>query len=145
MQAITLYEARNGRQFSTPGECAVYERVLDDTFAANALLAGGAHLLKVFVRANAHRPWWDKGLTLRDKILLIRATKETKLCVPDWGRAGPAVYCPTEFRQTGEVWMERLAVSWDVSGGAWIGLPRLLDILRMNFPGEDLETQQGKS
>ena len=142
MQAITLYEARNGRQFSTPGECAVYERVLDDTFAANALLAGGAHLLKVFVRANAHRPRWDKDLALRDKIFLIRATKETNLCVPEWSRAADGAYSPAEVRQTGKIFLHRRLYG---GHGEWVGLPRLLDILRMNFPEEEAETQQGKS
>ena len=142
MQAITLYEARDGRQFSTPGECAIYEHVLDDTAAANALLEEGAHLLKVFVRANAHRPWWDKDLSLRDKILLIRATRETKLCVPEWGRAADGVYSPAEVRQTGKIFLHRRLYG---GHGEWVGLPRLLDILRMNFPSEDLETQQGKS
>lgn len=90
MKTVTMYEAEDGKLFRTEAACLEYEQQCRDPQSANEMLANGATLMAVLTRANQSRPWWDSGLKLEDKLILMKATKDTGFVVSHWQcREGP--------------------------------------------------------
>lgn len=84
MKAITMYEAENGRIFSTEVECLDYEQHGKNAEEATEMLANGFNMMDVLTKANQSRPLWDRYLTIDDRRVLGRATKDTLFAVYKW-------------------------------------------------------------
>ena len=84
MKTVTMYEAEDGRRFRFEDACLEYEQQCRNTQAANDMLENGATLMAVLTRANQARPWWDCELKLEDKVILMKATKDTGFVVHHW-------------------------------------------------------------
>ena len=84
MKTVTMYEAEDGKRFRTEFLCLEHEQRCRDAQVANDMLEGGATLMAVLTRANQSRPWWDCELKLEDKLILMKATKDTGFVVRHW-------------------------------------------------------------
>jgi len=84
MKTVTMYEAEDGKRFRTEDACLEYEQQCRDTQSANGMLENGATLMAVLTRANQSRPWGDRELKLEDKVILMKATKDTGFVIRHW-------------------------------------------------------------
>jgi hypothetical protein len=130
MKTVTMYEAEDGKQFRFPDQCLEYEQQCTDLAAANDMLENGATLMAALTRAHQTRPWWDNGLTLEDKAVLMQVTKDTGFVIRHWqGRDDPA-YKPCRLNHDCKVWLWSDAESWHYSYGDWVNLPNLMRYAR---------------
>lgn len=124
MKTVTMYEADDGKQFSSEAQCLEYEQQCEDARAASEMLQNGATLMAALTRANQTRPWWASGLTLEDKVFLMNATKETGIVVRHWQCSDTPCY---KVRQIGNYGRVHLFGDWGGPYGNWV---HLLDLLR---------------
>lgn len=103
MKTVTMYEAEDGRRFSTETACLEYEQQCRDAQDANEMLENGATLMAVLTRANQARPWWDSGMTLEDKAILIKTTKDTGFVVRHWQCSAEPKYKACRVNNDGHV------------------------------------------
>jgi hypothetical protein len=94
MKTITMYEANDGKQFRSETECLEYEQWLEDLNAANEILHNGATLMATLIRANQTRPWWDEGLSVEDRVILMKTTKDTGFVISHWQCSDEPRYKP---------------------------------------------------
>jgi len=138
MKTVTLYEAYDGRRFIREADCLEYEQQLQDAKAANEMLRNGATLMAVLTRANQKRPWWDRNLTLEDRVMLIRMTKDTGIVVEHWQCRKTPDYKVSEIDHTGCLYLHG-----DAGTGAYSGWVSLTDFLRyakyslVNYPEQN--------
>jgi hypothetical protein len=137
MKTVTLYEAYDGRRFIREADCLEYEQQLQDAKAASEMLRNGATLMAVLTRANQTRPWWDRNLTLEDRVMLIRMTKDTGIVVEHWQCRKTPDYKVSEIDHTGCLYLHG-----DAGTGAYSGWVSLTDFLRYaknslkNYPAQ---------
>lgn len=130
MKVVTVYEASDGKQFSTEFSCLRHEQDLDNTFAANEMLENGATLMSVLTRANQTRPWWDGWLTLEDKVILMKTTKDTGFVVRHWQCHEKPIYKVCAIETGGRLYLSGDAENWCGPYGGWIDLADLLRYAR---------------
>lgn len=126
MKTVTMYEAEDGKQFRFQVQCVEYEQQCIDLAAANEMLINGATLFVALTRANQTRPWWDNSLTLEDKTMLMKITKDTGFVVRHWQGSGSPVYKACRIDDTGEKILLFGDVGWGNTYGNWVTLPALL-------------------
>ena len=78
MKTITMFEAEDEKRFMSAAECLEYEQQCVDLAAANDMLKNGSTLIAAISRACHTKPWWDRYLTLEDKVILSNTTKYTR-------------------------------------------------------------------
>ena len=127
MKTVTMYEADDGKQFRSEAQCLEHEQQCEDARAANDMLENGATLMAVLTRANQTRPWWDSGLTLEDKVFLMRATKDTGFVVSHWQCSDKPGYKVRRIDNYGRIHLFGDVGSWSGPYGNWV---RLQDVLR---------------
>ena len=130
MKTVTMYEAKDGKQFSDESQCLEYEQQCDDLVAANDMLDNGATLMAALTRANQTRSWWGNGLSLEDKLILMKTTKDTGFVVSHWQCSDKPGYKPCGLNQAGQVLLWGDAGSWRGTYGTWVGLADLLRYAR---------------
>ncbi len=126
MQTVTMYEAKDGKQFRAEAQCLEYEQQCDDLAAANDMLENGATLMAALTRANQTRPWWDSGLTLDDKVILMKTTKETGFVVRHWQCSDKPGYKVRQIDNYGRMHLFGDAGCWSGPYGNWVDLRDLL-------------------
>lgn len=126
MKTVTMYEAEDGKQFRSEAQCLEYEQQCEDARAANDMLENGATLMAALTRANQTRPWWDSGLTLEDKVILMKTTKETGFVVRHWQCSDKPGYKVCQLNNAGHLHLFGDSGSWSGPYGNWIGLQDLL-------------------
>lgn len=126
MKIVKMYEADDGKQFRSEIECLTHERLCKDAKAANNMLWNGATLMAVLVQANQARPWWDSGLTLEDKALLIKATKDTGFVIHHWQCSYKPGYKVCQIDIFGRIQLFGDVGSRDGPYGDWVSLRDLL-------------------
>lgn len=126
MKVVTMYEANDGKQFSTEASCLEYEQALDDTFAANEMLENGATLMSVLTRANQTRPWWGGELTLEDKVILMKTTKDTGFVVRHWQCHEKPTYKVCAIETGGRLYLSGETRGATASYGNWVSPKDLL-------------------
>jgi len=125
-----MYEAEDGKQFRDEVQCAEYEQQCADLAAAHDLLADGATLMAALTRARRTRPWWDSGLSVEDKVILMKITKDTGFVVQHWQCSDEPGYKPHELNHDGRVQLWGDAGCWGGSYGNWVSLTDLLRYAR---------------
>ena len=130
MKHVTMYEAEDGKQFRTESQCAEYEQQCEDLAVANDMLKNGSTLLSTLIRANRTRPWWDSGLTLDDKVMLMKITKGSGFVISHWQCSDKPVYKPYGLDHNSNVRLWGDTGSWGGSYGNWVGLTDLLRYAR---------------
>lgn len=130
MKTVTMYEAEDGQQFSTKAQCAEHEQQCADLAAANDMLDNGATLMAALTRAHQTRPWWDSVLTVEDKVILMKTTKDTGFVVRHWQCSDRPGYKPCRLNHAGQVQLWGDAGSWSGPYGKWVGLQDLLRYAR---------------
>jgi hypothetical protein len=103
MKQVTMYEANDGKLFTTETECWEYEHLTEDAQIASERLQNGATMLDALVRANLTRPYWDDGLTVRDKVALSKMTKDTAFVVRHWQCSEEPCYKPSGIEPNGNI------------------------------------------
>ena len=126
MKIVTMYEAKDGKQFRDEAQCLEYEQQCDDARAANDMLENGATLMAALTRANQTRPWWDGGLTLEDKVILMKTTKDTGFAVRHWQCSDKPGYKVRQIDSAGRMHLFGDAGAWSGCYGNWVGLQDLL-------------------
>ena len=126
VKVVTMYEANDGKQFSTESSCLKYEQDLDNAFAANEMLENGATLMSVLTRANQTRPWWDGELTLEDKVILMKTTKDTGFVVRHWQCHEKPSYKVCAIETGGRLYLSGEIGGAIASYGNWVSLKDLL-------------------
>ena len=81
MKTITMFEAEDGQKFQSAAECLEYEAQCADLAAANDMLKNGSTLMAAIIRSSPAATWWDRALTLEDKVILMKTTRETRFVV----------------------------------------------------------------
>lgn len=130
MKIVTMYEAKDGRQFRDETQCVEYEQQCADVDAANDMLDNGATLMAAMTRAHQTHPWWDSGLSLEDKVILMNATKDTGFVVSHWQCSDKPEYKPCRLNNAGHVLLWGDAGGWNGTYGNWVGLSDLLRYAR---------------
>jgi hypothetical protein len=130
MKIVTMYEAEDGQQFRTEAQCVEYEQQCADLAAANDMLDNGASLMAALTRAHQTRPWWDSGLTVKDKVILMKTTKDTGFVVSAWQCSDRPGYKPCRLNHAGQVKLWGDSGSWSGPYGNWVGLQDLLRYAR---------------
>lgn len=130
MKTVTMYEAEDGKQFRVEGQCLEYEQQREDAKAANEMLENGATLMAALTRANQTRPWWDSGLTLEDKVMLMKITKDTGFVVSHWQCSDKPGYKVCEIDSYGRMHLFGDAGCWSGPYGNWVDLRDLLRYAR---------------
>jgi hypothetical protein len=130
MKTVTMYEADDGKQFRAEVLCLEYEQQCADLAAANDMLDNGSTLMAALTRAHQTRPWWDSGLTLEDKAILMKTTKDTGFVVKHWQCSDRPGYKPYRLNHAVQVELWGHAGSWRGPYGNWVGLPELLRYAR---------------
>lgn len=130
MKTVTMYEAEDGKQFRDQAQCLEYEQQLADLAAANDMLDNGATLMAALTRAHQTRPWWDSGLSLEDKVILMKTTKDTGFIVRHWQCSDRPGYKPCRLNHEGQVRLWGDSGSWSGPYGNWVGLADLLRYAR---------------
>ena len=137
MKTVTMYEADDGTQFRIEDHCVEYEQQCEDAQAANDMLKNGATLMSALIRANQTRPWWDQGLTLDDRVILMNTTKDTGFAVPHWQCKDNPGYKVRQIDKTGRIHLFGDVGSWNGSYGQWITLRDFLRYARQTRPEND--------
>ena len=130
MKTVTMYEADDGKQFRAEAQCLEYEQQCADLAAATDMLGNGATLMAALTRAHQTSPWWDSGLSLEDKVILMTTTKDTGFFVSHWQCSDKPVYKPCGLNHSGQVLLWDDAGSWSGPYGNWVGLTDLLRYAR---------------
>lgn len=130
MKTVEMYEADDGTQFRAEAQCLEYEQQCADGIAANDMLGNGATLMAALTRANQTRPWWDSGLSLEDKVILMKTTKDTGFVVRHWQCSETPGYKPCGINSDGLVRLWGDSGSWSGPYGNWVGLEDLLRYAR---------------
>ena len=130
MKTFTMYEAKDGTQFQREDECLEYELQCDDLVAANDMLKNGATLMAALTRAHQTRQWWDSGMSLEDKVILMKTTKDTGFVVSHWQCSNKHAYKPCSLSHAGNVLLSGDAGGWSGPYGNWISLEELLRYAR---------------
>lgn len=130
MKTVTMYEAEDGKQFRAEAQCLEYEQQCDDAKAANDMWQNGATLMAALTRANQTRSWWDSGLTLEDKVILMRTTKDTGFVVRHWQCSEKPGYKVREIDSYGRMHLFGDAGCWSGAYGNWVDLRDLLRYAR---------------
>jgi hypothetical protein len=126
MKTVTMYEAEDGKQFRDEAQCLEYEQQCEDARAANDMLENGATLMAALTRANQTRPWWDSGLTLEDKVILMKTTKATGFVVRHWQCSEKPGYKVWQIDTYGRLYLFGDSGSWSGTYGNWVSLQDLL-------------------
>ena len=126
MKTVTMYEADDGKQFRSEAQCLEHEQQCEDARAANDMLENGATLMAALTRANQTRPWWDSGLTLEDKVFLMRATKDTGFVVRHWQCSDKPGYKVRQIDNQGRIHLFGDVGAWSGWYGNWVSLQDLL-------------------
>lgn len=134
MKVVTMYEANDGKQFSTESSCLGYEQALDDALAANEMLENGATLMSVLTRANQTRPWWDSELTLEDKVILMKTTKDTGFVVRHWQCHEKPIYKVCAIEIGGRLYLSGETGVTTSTYGNWVS-PKDLLLYARQTPG----------
>lgn len=130
MKTVTMYEAEDGQQFRTEAQCVEYEQQCADLAAANDMLDNGATLMAALTRAHQTRPWWDSGLSVDDKVILMKTTKDTGFVVSHWQGSNKPGYKPCRLNHVGQVKLWGDSGGWSGPYGNWVGLQDLLRYAR---------------
>lgn len=130
MKQVTRYEATDGTLFLTQEMCETHEQRCADLDAANEMFSSGATLMAALTRAHQTRPLWDIALSLEDKALLMRITKDTGLVIEHWQCKSRPGYKPLELDHECRVWVYGDAGSWSGPYGNWVTLKDLLRYAR---------------
>jgi hypothetical protein len=130
MKTVTMSEADDGQQFGTEAQCLEYEQQCEDLAAANDMLDNGATLMAALIRAHQTRPWWDSGLSLEDKVILMKTTKDTGFVVSHWQCSDKPGYKPMRLDHQCRVKLWGDAGCWSGPYGNWVGLADLLRYAR---------------
>ena len=130
METVIMYEADDGKQFRTEAQCLEYEQQWADLAAATDMLNNGATLMAALTRAHQTRPWWDSGLSLEDKVILMTTTKDTGFVVSHWQCSDKPIYKPCGLNHSGQVRLWGDAGCWSGPYGSWVGLADLLRYAR---------------
>ena len=130
MKTVTMYEAEDGKQFRAEAQCLEYEQQCEDAKAANDMLDNGASLMAVLTRANQTRSWWDSGLTLEDKVILMKTTKDTGFVVRHWQCSDKPGYKVLQIDNYGRMHLFGDAGCWSGPYGNLVGLADLLRYAR---------------
>lgn len=126
MKTVTMYEAEDGKQFRTEAMCVEYEQSCADLSAANDMLENGATLMAALTRAHQTRTWWDSGLSLEDKMVLMNITKDTGFVVSHWQCSDKPGYKPRALNHNIQVMLLGDVGCWSGAYGDWVKLPDLL-------------------
>lgn len=126
MKTVTMHEAEDGKLFSTEALCLEYEQQCADLAAANDMLNNGATLMAALTRAHQTRPWWDACLSLEDKAILMKITKDTGFVVTHWQGSDKPGYKPCELNHDVLVHLWGDAGSWGGPYGGWVSLADLV-------------------
>lgn len=132
MKLVPMYEADDGKQFRAEDKCLEYEQQCEDARAANDMLENGATLMAALTRANQTRTWWDSGLTLEDKVILMKTTKGTGFVVRHWQCSDKPGYKVRQIDSYGRMHLFGDAGCWSGPYGNWIELRDLLRYARAN-------------
>lgn len=141
MKQVTRYEADDGTLWHTQEMCKTHEQRCADLDAANEMLLSGATLMAALTRAHQTRPWWDSGLSLEDKALLMRITKDTGLVIEHWQCSTKPMYRPVKLDGSCKVYVHGDPMPFSGSYGNWVTLDDLLRYARAT----NLKTTQGAS
>jgi hypothetical protein len=126
MKIVKMYEAEDGKQFHIEAQCLEYEQQCDDARAANDMWQNGATLMATLTRANQTRSWWDSGMTLEDKVILMRTTKDTGFVVRHWQCSEKPGYKVREIDSYGRMYLFSDAGCWSGTYNNWVDLRDLL-------------------
>ena len=126
MKVVTMYEANDSKRFLTEAHCLEYEQACEDAFAANEMLENGATLMSVMTRANQTIPWWDRELTLEDKVILMKATKNTGFVVRHWQCHEKPIYKVCAIKVGGRLYLSGETKGGTATYGNWVSLKDLL-------------------
>lgn len=126
MKTVTMYEAEDGKTFTSEAQCLEYEQQCDDARAANVMLNNGATLMAALTRASQTRPWWDDELTPEDRVILTSATKDTGFVVRHWQCSDKPCYTVHQIDCYGRLFLFGDAGSWRGPYGNWVDLQDLL-------------------
>lgn len=130
MKTVTMYEAEDGRQFRAEAQCLEYEQQCADLAAANDMLYNGATLMAALTRAHQTRPWWDSGLSVEDKAILMKTTKDTGFAVSYWQCRDNPGYKPCRLDHNIRVLLWGDVGGWSGPYGDWVSLADLLRYAR---------------
>jgi hypothetical protein len=130
MKTVTMYEAEDGKQFSTEAMCVEYEQSCADLSAANDMLENGATLMAALTRAHQTRGCWDSSLSLEDKVVLMNTTKDTGFVVSHWQCSDKPGYKPYRLNHNVQVKLWGDVGCWSGAYGDWVKLPDLLRYAR---------------
>ncbi len=126
MKTVTMYEADDGKQFRDEAQCVEYEQQCADLAAANDMLDNGATLMAAMTRAHRTRPWWDSMLSLEEKVILSKITKDTGFVVRHWQCMGTPGYKPCELDHACKVYLWDDVGGWSGPYGGWVSLVDLM-------------------
>lgn len=133
MKTVTVYEAEDGKQFHTKAQCLEYEQQCDDLAAANDMLYNGATLMAALTRAHQTRPWWDSGLSVEDKAILMKITKDSGFTVSHWQCRDNPGYKPRRLDHNIQVLLWGDVGGWSGPYGDWVSLADLLRYARNSY------------
>lgn len=129
METVTLYQAEDGQQFKDEDGCLKYEQQCIDLAEANGMFINGATLMAALNRANLTRPWWDETLSLEDKVMLTKITKDTGVVVRHWQCSDKPRYKPIRLDHNNRVQLWGEAES-DIGPGEYGNGVSLAGLLR---------------
>lgn len=130
MKEVLMFEADDGKQFRDAESCKEYEQRCKDILDALSMLENGATLMAVFVRAYQTMPYWDARLTVEDRAMLERMTRDDALVIRHWQCSDKPGYKVCDLNHKMQIYLYGDAGSWNGPYGSWLDLSDFLRLAR---------------
>lgn len=113
MEKVIKYKTKDTRFFDSESEAIEHEQFLDDLEAANSLVQNGANILDCLLRAYRSKIYMFDAMNLdcRDKVILIKCTKDTGLIIRHWQCSKKPGYTVQRIQESGYLLVGGDAVS----------------------------------